>query len=195
MAVLRTRIEFWQVAFQHTHLCTGTHAPLLVDDATLLLNLLWLQQQSVSPVVQNEQAAIDNSLTGSGHVRDVIYRTVNAGISIQVTTELDSDGLTPFDDVVAFEVLGAVEAHVLQEVCQTALVVVLLNSADTLGNIELSTLLGPGVVTNVVCQTVVQLTNTDFRVCRNGLLRHHGCRTHQRQGSHHQFLQFHSCFI
>ena len=85
---------------------------------------------------------------------------------------------------------GTVEAHMLQEVCQTALVVILLDRAYTLGDKELSTLLGPRIVADVIRHAVVQLTHADIRVGRDrhSLLGHHGCRAYQRQQSHHHSL-------
>ena len=53
VAVLRAGIELGQVTLQHAHLGAGAQAPLLVDDATLLLDFLLLQQQAVGPVPQN----------------------------------------------------------------------------------------------------------------------------------------------
>ena len=77
VAVLTVRIELGQVTLEHTLGSTGTQAPLLVDDATLLLNLLLFQEQTVSPVIENEQTRVDDALTCGGNVRDVINRLVN----------------------------------------------------------------------------------------------------------------------
>ena len=156
MAVLRVGVELGQVALQHAHLCAGPESPLLVDDAALLLNLLGLQQQTVGPVVEDEQTGVDDALARGGHVRDVIDRLVDGGVGVQVAAELHADGLAPLHDVVALEVLGAVEAHVLQEVGQTALLVVLLYGAHALCEVDLGPLLRPGIVTDVVGQSVVE---------------------------------------
>ena len=55
IAILRTWIELWQIALQHALLSTCAQAPLLVDNATFLLNLFLLKQQTVGPVIQNQQ--------------------------------------------------------------------------------------------------------------------------------------------
>ena len=144
-----------------------------MNHATLLVYLLGFQQQAVGPVVQNQQTRVYDTLTGGGHVRDVIHRLVDRGVGIQVASELHTDGLTPFHDVVTLEVLCAVEAHVLQEVGQSALVVVLLNRTHALGNVELGTLFGPCIMTDVISQSVVQLT--DFYVGVGGDGRHLLC--------------------
>ena len=55
VTILRARIQLGQVALKHSHHGTGTQTPLLMNHTTLLLNLLGLQQQAISPVVQDEQ--------------------------------------------------------------------------------------------------------------------------------------------
>ena len=72
--------------------------------------------------------------------------------------------------------------HVLQEVGQSALVVVLLNGTHALGNVELGALLGPVVVTNVVGEPVVELSRPHVLV--NGQGRHHLCHGHMGQEQH-----------
>ena len=76
--------------------------------------------------------------------------------------------------------LRAVESHMLQEMRQTSLVVVLLNRTHLLGDIELSTLFWPRVVTDIIGQSVIQLTNAHCGV--NGDVRHLLC--YSRHHSH-----------
>ena len=187
VAVLGAGVELGQVALQHAHLGTGAQAPLLVDDATFLLYLLLLQQQAVGPVVEDEQAGVDDGLAHGGHVADVVDRLVDGGIGIEVGAELDADGLAPAQQFVALEMLGAVEGHVLQEVGQSALVVVLLDGAHALGDVELGALFGPVVVADVVGQSVVKFADADIGVDRYGghLLCHSGrCAYPERNGHH-----------
>ena len=181
MTVFRVGVQLRQVALQHTLRGTGTQAPLFVDDATLLLYLLLFQQQTVSPVIENQQTGVDDALTGRRNITYIIHRLVNAGVGIQVRSELHADALTPAQQLVALEVLAAVESHVLQEVGQSALVVILLDGAHTLGDVELCTLLRPGMVADVVGQSVIQFANADVRIYRNvrHLLCHH--RYHAKQ--------------
>ena len=79
--------------------------------------------------------------------------------------------------------LRAVEGHVLEEVSQTTLVLVLLNGAYTLCNVEVGYMLRPLVVADVVGQTVGQLA--DAHVLVDGDRRHllrcsHCCHEHKR---------------
>ena len=73
----------------------------------------------------------------------------------------------PFNEVVAFEVLAAVEGHVLKEVGQSALVLILLNGTHFLGNVEVGTVLGPVVVADEIGEAVGQLTYSEYGVHRN----------------------------
>lgn len=183
VAVLRTGIELGQVALQHAHLGAGAQTPLFVNHATLLLYLLLFEQQSVGPVVENEQAGVDDALAGRRHITYIIYRLVNRGVGIQVGSELHANALAPAQQLVALEVLRAIEGHVLQEVGQSALVVILLDGADLLCNVELGTILGPVVVTDVIRQSIVQFTDANIGVNGNcwHLLCHHCYTTGQRQ--------------
>ena len=154
-----------------------------MDHATLFLYLFLLQQQTVGPVVENQQTRIDDALTGGGHIADIVNRLLNTGIGIQVATELDTYALTPAQQLVALEVLRTVKGHVLQEMGQSALVVILLNRTHLLGNVELGTVLRPVVVTDVISQSVVEFTDAYIGVNRNRrhLLCHHHCTTGQSQ--------------
>ena len=170
MTVLTVGIECRQTALEHTLRGAAAQTPFLVDDATLLLYLFLLERQSVGPVVEDEQTRVHDAFTGCGHVRDVVNRLVNGGVGIQVLAEFNTHALTPAHQFVALEVLGAVEGHVLQEVSQSALGVILLDGAHLLRNVELGTLLGPVVVANVVRQSIVQLADAHVRI--NGDYRH-----------------------
>ena len=92
--------------------------------------------------------------------------------------------------------LRAVEGHVLEEVSQSALVFILLNGAHALGNVEVGHVLRPVVLTDVVGQTIVQLTNPYVFVDGDRrhlhLLCHHcGHAANEQGGQHHKSLEFH----
>ena len=71
----------------------------------------------MTPVVQNEQRRIKDFLTFNGHRGDVINSLVDTGISIQIGSELNSHGLTPWNDtqptVFAWIIYRSVEGHML----------------------------------------------------------------------------------
>ena len=196
LAVFRTGIQTGK-KFLDDALC-GTFAqlPLLMDDATLLLNLLALQRQTVRPVFQHEYARVECSHTLGGHVADAIHRLVDRGVGIQVATEVNTNATGEVEQCRVGEMLRTVEGHVLQEVGQSTLVFVLLDRAHALGDVEVGHVLGPVVLADVVGQTIVQLT--DFHVLVDGdgrhlhLLCHHcGHAANEQGGQHHKSLEFH----
>ena len=136
--------------FVHTHLGVLAAAPLFVDDTALLVDILTLEKQAVSPVVEDPQAGIDGARNSNRHVVNVINGFVNRCVCIQVSAELYTDRFQILDQAVAREMLGAVEAHVLKEVCQTALVFVFEDRAHFLGDIEMSLVFRLFVVTDVI---------------------------------------------
>jgi hypothetical protein len=70
----------------------------------------------------------------------VIHRLVDGGIGIQVGTKLHADSLAPRYDTqlltLAREVLGAVEGHMFEEVCQSTLTGFLQYTTYALGNVK-----------------------------------------------------------
>ena len=140
--------------------------------------------------MQNEQTRVERIDIACGHVADIIYCAVGAGIGVDVCTKLHADALTVAQDRVARIVLRSVEAHVLQEVCQSALVFIFLYRAHTLCDIELCPVLGPVVVTDVIGQSVIQFSDTHILVDGDGrhLVLCKGAHRHQgkHQWHHHQ---------
>ena len=91
--------------------------------------------------------------------------------------------------------LRTIERHVLQEVSQTTLTVVLVDGTYTLSNVEVSHMLRVLVMTNVISKSVIQFTDTNVRINGNWrhlhLLCHHCCRTEYHQCSHKKFSKSH----
>ena len=178
LAVLRTRVEGLELVLEHALLGAAAQTPLLVDDATLLVDLLVGEQQTVAPVLEDQQARVDSALAGAGHVVDVIDGLGNAGIGIQVLTEGYTQRAGIVDDALALavEVLTAVKGHVLQEVGKTTLALLLLDGAYALGDVEVHTVLGIVVVADVVGQSAIQLADA-YRIV-NGHRAHRLCLGH-----------------
>ena len=161
----------------HQLLLAGVGAtPFLVDDTALLVDFVGGEEQAVGPVVEDEQARVNYARALHGDVGDVVDGLVDRGVGIEVLAKLYTDGLEPVDERVAGEVLGAVEAHVLEEVGQTALVFVLEDRAYLLGDEEVGLTFGVLVVTDVVGQSVGELAHdygaVDRGVRRLNQLRH-----------------------
>ncbi len=151
-------------------------AELLHDNAALRVDLIRLEGDEVRPVVQDQQGRVDHALAGGavhldGHVGQTVGGLVPAGGGIEVVAELDADLLGVFDHLLAGQVLRAVEGHVLQEVGQTLLVVLLLNGADIIQNPEVGHVLRLLVVADVVGHAILQPTDPYILVGCDGL--HH----------------------
>ena len=129
---------------------TVAHTPFLVDNATFLVYFVIGKGEGVGPVVKDEQARIDHRFASHRHVGYIVYCFVGACVGIEVISELHTDALEPSEEFLVGEVLGTVEAHVLQEVGKTVLLFVFLYGANLLGNVEVGLSLWKFVVTDVV---------------------------------------------
>ena len=171
-------IDLRQDLLIETHLRVLAAAPLLMDHTTLTVDILVGKQQAVRPVVKDPEAGVDGARNlGHGHVVDIIDRFVDAGIGVQVGAELHADRLAVFHNAVAGEMLGSVEAHMLEEMGETALRFVFQNGAHFLGDIEIGLALRLFVVPDVIGQSVVEFTDFHVRIHRD--------RRHLLGGCHH----------
>ena len=164
--ILRTGVQLGQYTLEDT-LCGGrTELPLLVDDTAFLVDFLSVEGQSVRPVLKDEDTGVDGTLSCCRYIAHAVYRLVDARVGIEVAAELHSQSTCVFEERRVREMLRAVEGHVLQEMGQTALVLVLLNGAHTLSNVEIGHMLRPLVVPDVVGQSVWQLAYAHILVDR-----------------------------
>ena len=127
-----------------------------------------------------EMLGLADSIQQNGVLQPLLARRIN-----------NSD----YYELIAGEVLGSVEAHMLQEVGETALVVVLKNRSDLLGDEEVCLTLGGLVVAAVVVQAVGEHPVAHLRVGGQfvGLLGeagegHHG---HRESGEQRFEVEFH----
>ena len=61
VSVLTSRVNLLEGFFLHTHHGTTTHTPFLIDDTTLLVNLLVFEEKVVAPVVKDEETRVNGS--------------------------------------------------------------------------------------------------------------------------------------
>ena len=159
----------------------GDHTPFGVD-------LFGHEADEVRPVVQNQQGAVHDALADGRHVADVIHGLVPRGSGVEVGAELHADFLQVFDDHFTRQILRTVEGHVLQEVGETLLVVVLLDGADVVQDIEVGLVLRLFVMADVVGHPVLQPARADVLVRGNRLhgieLSHNACRCHDGDKQH-----------
>ena len=141
-----------------------------MDDATLLVDFAACEGQAIRPVLQNEDAGVECALPFCRHVANTIDRLVDRGVGVEVASELYSESTGELQECRVREVFRPVERHVLEEMGQTALVVILLNGAHTLRNVEVCDMFRPIVVADVVGQSVLKLAYAHVLV--NGNLSH-----------------------
>ena len=167
VCILAALVQCRQCLFVHTHHGSHARTPFLVNHATFLVYLFRVQCQVVGPVVQHQQTRVDDAVAYHRHVGDVVHRLVQRGICIQVLAELHADFLQILPQQVAGEMRRTVKAHVLQEVRQTALVVLFQNGTHVLRNVEIGPLFGQLVMADVIRQSVFQFPDTHVRVGRD----------------------------
>ena len=155
VGILAVLADKGQSFFYETQLGAAAHTPLLFDDAALLVDFLVLEQQVVAPVVQDEQTGIDGSDCLDIHIIYIIYSLVEGRIGVEVLAELHADALQVLLQGITRKVCRAVEAHVLEEVCEATLVVLLLHGTHTLRDVEVTTLLRPFVVADIIGESVL----------------------------------------
>ena len=197
--VLRAGVHLGQGAGDHTLRGTLTQSPLIVDDVALLHDLVLLEQQSVGPVLEDEHAGVEGRLTRGGNIADAIDGLVDRGIGIQVAAKLHAERTCELDEIVALEVLRAVEGHVLKEVCQSALALLLLDGSHSLCDVEVCHMFWPLVVADVVSESVVKFADAYGFVYGDGrhlgLCRQGSCACHEEQGCNEHVFEFHHLFL
>jgi hypothetical protein len=99
------------------------------------------------------------------YVIDVVYGFFDTCIGIN--TIISTKALKESINSIAGEVLGAIKAHVFQEMGQSALVVFFLQTAYTLSQIEACSVFWPIIVFDVICQAIWQGANPYCCVNRN----------------------------
>ena len=189
------------VLLAHTVVGTETETVFLDDDTALFINFLVVIKQTSGPATEDLEAEVDVVGIVERH-GDHIDRLVEAGVGVEVGTEHHTLAAQVVNHAVARETFDTVEGHVLGEVRQALLIVVLLVGAGVHGETELHTVLRIRVFTNVVGQAVVQLANGHIRIRFDGivqiqvaflLLCENGQRT--RQGHQKQKYFFHKCLF
>ena len=169
LAILRVVHHHGTGLLIQTPVSVVARTQLLDDHTALVVDLLVFERNEVRPIVQNQQTGVDNTLTIQRYARHIVAGLLLSSESVEVSTELHTHLLQVVDQHLVGQVLSAVESHMLQEVGQTLLVVLLLNSTHVVQNVELGLLSGFGITTNVVSHTVVQLAGSYCGVGRNDL--------------------------
>ena len=97
-----------------------------MNHTTFLVNLIALEQQAVTPVLEDEQARVDSAQASAGHVVDVVNCLVHTSVGVKVTAKLHAERASVVNHAIAGIVHCAVKGHVLQEVSETTLALLFL---------------------------------------------------------------------
>ena len=161
------RIDDRKALFQDSDLGIGTGSPLLMDHSALAVDVLVGKEKAIGPVMENPQAGIDGGRNLSNrYIVDVVDCLINAGVGIEVLTELDTDALAVLDEGIAREMLSSVEAHVLEEVGEAPLVLFFQDGTDLLGDVEVRLACRLAVFPDIIGKSVLELADLHRRIDR-----------------------------
>ena len=82
--------------------------------------------------MEDQEAGVDEVLIRRRGVHDLVDRLVDGGVGIEVGAKFHTILLQIVDHTLAGEVLATLEGHVLKEVSETALIVLLEYTTDAL---------------------------------------------------------------
>ena len=111
-----------------------------------------------------EEARVDDAFPYDRYVVEHVLSLLEACRCVDVSSELGSDALKPLKKGLAREVFRSVEAHVLEEVSETVLVIVFLECSYVSSKVEFSSLCWLIVVADVIGHTVFELAGSYGRV-------------------------------
>ena len=169
--VLRAFVKHGHDLALYAELRRAARAPFFGDDSPLGIDFVTVEGQVVRPVVQYQQAGVQQVYVCGGHGADVVHRFVLGGVGVEVAAESDTVFFQGRNNSFAGKVFCTLEGHVLQEMRQTVLCVVLKQGTGVADDVETGTLFGLFVVTEVVGDAVGQLANHDVWGRRQGTLK------------------------
>ena len=127
--------------------------PFFQDDAPFLVDLRRIEGDVVRPVFEDEQRPVNHRGIVGGNLQ-FVDGFIEARVGIHVRAEPHAERLHEGGDVLSGEVQRAVEAHVLDEVCEPPLIFVFEHRARVDGEPELGPGLGLLVGADVVAQAI-----------------------------------------
>ena len=155
VCIFVVRKHFRELLFPDTCLGILSRAPFLPDHAPFLFDGRICEGDEARPVVQDQQAGVDNAFAGDRSVHDHVDRFVETCISVEVLTSAHPDAFGKFIHAMPWEVLCSVERHVFKEMGQSALVLVFQDRSDILGDKEIRTVFRLCIVSDVISQPVI----------------------------------------
>ena len=120
--------------------------------------------------MQDHQCRVHHALTSHWHILHIVLCEVPRSEGVEVCAKLHTNLLKVLNHSLAWVGLCTVECHMLKEVSQALLVVILLNSTHIVYDVEVSHTLWLLVVTDVVGESVLKFTDANRLVSRDRLL-------------------------
>ena len=183
-----------RVLVQAQHL-VGMHAPFLLNHASLLVNGAVVKVEFAGQVLEHQQDGVEQGGPLGGDVGYLEPRVVKSRRCVDVAAVGNAVVLQDVHHVDAGEIARALEGDVLDEVCQSALVVFLDQRTGVLHEPELGAAFGLLVVADVVGHAVVELPNPEvginWQLLLYGSHAHH--RRHGRQDKEYRASPAHGC--
>ena len=116
----------------YTLVSAAPESPLLTYDAALAFDFLGVVGGVAGPVAENVEALV-HELGLIGWNLELVHGLVERRVRVEIGSEPHADALQVVHEVVLREPLGAIERHVLVEVREPALVVILEHRAGVDG--------------------------------------------------------------
>ena len=170
--------------------CIVARTLFLQNHSPFLIDLHRIAGYEVRVIVHNQKTGIDHSLTHQRNIVQQVDGLLDAGHRVNVASERSTYALKPVKDSLSGEVLRAVEAHMLQEMCKTVLVRSLLKCSDVGSQIELGPVCGLVVVAYIIGHSIVQLSDLCLGVvwqCGQLLSEYQCGGAEQRRKSYNKF--------
>ena len=142
--------------------------PFFQDDASFLVDRGRIEGDVVRPVLENEQRPVHHRGVVCRYLQ-LVHGLVETGMGVDVCPEPHAERLHEAGDRLLGEMQRAVEAHMLDEVSEPALIVVFENGARVDDEPKFGAGLRLLVRADVVAQAIGERADRDQRIDRHGL--------------------------
>jgi hypothetical protein len=169
LAVARSLEEDGCLRILHPGIRTPSLPPFLDNDPALLVDGVEVERQPVRDVAEEQERLAHRFGVVGGHVQHV-HGFVETRVGVHARPEPHADRFHELHQILLGEVLAAVEGHVLDEVRQPELIVVLDDGADIDGQPQFRAPERAVVDPDVVAKAVRKVPDFDARVDGNRLV-------------------------
>ena len=115
IGILATRIHSRKLLFHQAHAGISAGTPFFTYDATLLIDLLTIQRNTVRPIMKHQQTGVYNTLTRNRRIHNHIHSFIKASIGIQILAKTDTDCFQIVSHHFSGKIFCSVKSHMLQK--------------------------------------------------------------------------------